>query len=654
MTPTDVTFSDVAPTHALDLPGLLAAAPPAGGAALDEILIATAGALILTVLLLTLGIGHRSGRVRVLARTAAAVERRSGLPGWVALPAAIATASLLTALFGMYWDISLHIDQGRDEGPLANAAHYYILIGLFGIFSAGFMAMVLPKGRPSATAVRLTPDWHAPLGGVLIVSCAAFALLGFPLDDAWHRIFGQDVTLWGPTHLMLIGGAAMTLLGIGALHAEGARSRGAHARGHAFGGDARGWLRRFQLVALSGGLLIGMSTFQAEFDFGIPQFRLVFHPMLVMLAAGLALVAVRVWLGRGAALGAVAFFIAMRGLLALLVGPVLGEAAPHFPLYVVEAAIVELVALRIPRERPLRLGLACGVLIGTVGLVAEWGWSHAWMTLPWPAALLPEGALLGLASALAGALLGAWIGARLGTDTLSAATGRTRTSTRPRALRAGAVMSAIALAGMIGYALYKPADAGVSARVVLEDVPGRTAGGAAERAVAAVVQIDPPAAAEGASWLTATAWQGGGLVVDRLERTGPGSYRTSKPIPVSGTWKALLRLHRGNSLMGLPLYLPEDDAIPAAAVPARASFTRAFVADHELLQREQKGAPAALSLIGYALVLVITLGLLGMIAWGLHRLAAASPRRGGTESAARTARRPRRPRPQAPAPLSRV
>ena len=49
----------------------------------------------------------------------------------------------------MYWDISLHIDDGRDAGPLANPAHYLILFGLYGIFAAGFLAIVLPEGKPS-------------------------------------------------------------------------------------------------------------------------------------------------------------------------------------------------------------------------------------------------------------------------------------------------------------------------------------------------------------------------------------------------------------------------------------------------------------------------------------------------------------------------
>ena len=55
----------------------------------------------------------------------------------------------------MYWDISLHIDQGRDPGPLANPAHYFILAGLFGIFAAGFLAMCCRGRQPSPAAVRI-------------------------------------------------------------------------------------------------------------------------------------------------------------------------------------------------------------------------------------------------------------------------------------------------------------------------------------------------------------------------------------------------------------------------------------------------------------------------------------------------------------------
>jgi len=578
------------------------AAPPAGGAALDQIVIATVAASLVSAALVYAGFSHRSGRFDGLRRLAAWAERISGYPGWVAVPAAIATTSLLTAVFGMYWDIALHIGVGRDEGPLANPAHYFILAGLFGIFAAGFIAMVLPEGRPSSTAIRLGPEWHAPLGGVLICACGAFSLIGFPLDDLWHRLFGQDVTLWGPTHLMLIGGASMTLIGLAVLTVEGLRAR-ASQEGLAAEGRPTSLARA---IAATGGLLLGLSTFQAEFDFGVPQFRFVLEPMMIMLASGVGLLIARLYAGPGAALGAAGFFLALRGLLALAIGPGLGETTPHFPLYVVEALVVEAVALRVSDRRPLALALWSGLGIGTVGLAAEWGWSHLWMPLPWPTELFPEAALLGFVAAIAGTLIGAWIGARLSVEPRPSEPG----------LRRGAALGATAVAAIVAFALYAPAEEGVSARVVLHE-----AGGAAGREVEAVVDVRPPDGAEGAEWFDVTAWQGGGLVVEPLERLGNGRYRTSEPIPVHGNWKAMIRLHEGNSLTALPIYLPRDEAIPAPAVPASPTFTRAFVDETKILQREQTGGGPLLVALAYAMVIAITLALLALLVWGLHRLA---------------------------------
>jgi hypothetical protein len=248
-----------------------ATAEPARGAPLGDVALATGGATFLTIALLAVGSAHRSGRITLLDRAGAWSERQWGLPGWSALPGAISLVALLVALVGMYWDISLHIDNGRDPGPLANPAHYLILGGLFGVFVAGFLSIVLPRERPGASAVRITRDWHAPLGGILLFACASFSLLGFPLDDAWHRIFGQDVTLWGPTHLMLFGGAAMTLIGRSVLLVEGARAaRKAPGSGT---GNSTPFFMRFQRASLAGAFLIGLSTFQGEFDFGVPQFH---------------------------------------------------------------------------------------------------------------------------------------------------------------------------------------------------------------------------------------------------------------------------------------------------------------------------------------------------------------------------------------------
>jgi hypothetical protein len=372
-------------------------------------------------------------------------------------------------------------------------------------------------------------------------------------------------------------------------------------------------------VALTGGLMLGLSTFQAEFDFGVPQFQLIFQPLMLMVAAGTGLVLARLYAGPGAALGATGFFILLRSGLALIVGPVLGQSLPHFPLYVVEAVVVEAVALFVSTRRPLRFGLAAGVGIGTVGLAAEWAWSQLWMPLPWPGASLPEIAVVGFAAAVAGATIGAWIGSHLSPVPLE----------RSPLLRRAAVCSAAVLAALVAYGLYTPTQEGVSARVALHDV-----GGTGGREVEATVRMNPPDASADAEWFDVTAWQGGGLVVAPLERTAPGVYRSTEPIPVYGNWKAMIRLHDGNSLTALPIYLPRDEAIPVGEVPAPARFTRSFEDEHQLLQRESKGGHPALTALAYSTVAAITLSLLALLAWALHRLAAGP-------AAKRRRRRPR-------------
>ena len=146
---------------------------------------------------------------------------------------------------------------------------------------------------------------------------------------------------------MLIGGASMTLVGIAVLLVEGRRSN--VARGQADRETALA--RHARAIALTGGFMLGLSTFQAEFDFGVPQFRFVFQPMLIMLAAGVGLVAIRHVGGpRRRARRRRVLPPASAACSALIIGPVLGETTPHLPLYLVEALVVEAVALRVSTE----------------------------------------------------------------------------------------------------------------------------------------------------------------------------------------------------------------------------------------------------------------------------------------------------------------
>jgi hypothetical protein len=155
-----------------------------------------------------------------------------------------------------------------------------------------------------------------------------------------------------------------------------------------------------------------------------------------------------------------------------------------------------------------------------------------------------------------------------------------------------------------------------SATVALHDVRGGS-----QRTVEATIRVRPSDGLEHSEFANVTAWQGGGSVVSPLGRIGPGTYRTTEPIPVHGSWKAMLRVQKGDGLVSVPIYLPADRAIPAPAVPANASFTRTFVLDRKNLQRERKeGVPGSLATAAYLTVLALAIGLVVLLASALVRL----------------------------------
>ena len=577
---------------------------PAGGAALGEVVLASFLGLGLTVVLLGAVFLHRTGRTAALTRIGATIGRPTGMPPWVAVPVVLATSSLLTALLGMLWDISLHIGVGRDEGPLANPAHYLILFGLFGVFAAGVLACAMPKDVvPGPAAVRFVKGWHVPVGGILLAASGFYALLGFPLDDVWHRIFGQDVTLWGPTHLMLIGGAGLSLVGIQLLEQEGR----AYVREQT-GAGARTGSTRVQFVRRAmalGGLLLGMSVFQGEFDFDVPQFRAVLEPLMVAGAAGIALITARLFMGRGGALAVATFFLVVRGTITLLVGPVFGEIPPSFPLYLGSALLVELLALTALLRRPVLFAGVAGLVIGTGGFAIETVWRQYTHVLGWNSDILVEGTLMAIVGGVTGAMFGALL-----------ATGLRQQLPRPAVARSVFVASLLALSFGVVNGLIATVPTDVRATFQFDEVA------ADPRTANVQVVLDPVGAVNDPTWIQITAWQGDGLVVTELERTAPGQYRTTEPVPLHGTWKTLLRIHDGRQLYAMPIYLPEDPVIDAEAIPATDGVTREAVPETTILQRELKDdAPTWLWAVSGGLVLACTLAIVSAMAWGVGRFA---------------------------------
>src|SRR3954454_7083323 len=369
---------------------LAAEAKSAGGAALGEVFIGTAIFVVLFAVTITLAYRQRQGKSSLIGWAGTRISSINNIPAWATFPQVFLTGSLLVAVFGMYWDISLHIGQGRDPGPLANPAHYWILFGLFGIIASGISSAALAQDPLPARTLKITKNWRVPLGAVAITVCGCISLAGFPLDDMWHRIFGQDVTLFGPTHLMLIGGAALSTLGGYLLLVEGYQAAPGVVKA-----------QRLREITVLGSLLIGLSTFQAEFDFGVPQFPMPLEMVMVMGAAALPMVLARYRVGPGAAIGAVLVFLLVRGGLALIVGGAFGNTTPHLPLYLVEAVLVEVIGLvAADRVRGITFGAICGATSGSIGLAAEYAWSQSWRVLPWRAALLSKRSPWAFAAAL--------------------------------------------------------------------------------------------------------------------------------------------------------------------------------------------------------------------------------------------------------------
>ena len=307
------------------------------------------------------------------------------------------------------------------------------------------------------------------------------------------------------------------------------------------------------------------------------------------------------------------FAIALRGGVALLVGPILG--APHnwFPLYLGPAVVVELLALTPLFKRPIAFGAVAGLGVGTVGLWLESLWIGAVYHYPWPTSMWGEALAMAVPIAVLTGLCGALMGMVL--------TGQRLPS---RAVGISVVAATVVvIGGAVANGLHIVVPEQDNATITLTDLPSPPG----QRMVSADVRLIPDnMVSEHPDWVTILSWQGRmdnqrGLVIDRLERVGPGHYRSTEPVPVWGSWKTLMRVQDGYTMTAVPIWEPADDAIPAPEVPALASSTRPFVHEITILQRERdQNAPAWLFTAGSILVLIFTLIVIAALTWGAGRI----------------------------------
>ena len=407
----------------------------------------------------------------------------------------------------------------------------------------------------------------------------SFGLSALALDDVWHRIFGQDVTLWSPTHFVFLFGGMLTVTGMLVLLKEGSlarapqNARSATPAGRSWPSSPGGALQR---VALLGGLLCGLELYLAEYDWGVPLYRQVWQPLLLAAFAGLIFTAARAWAGPGQRARRVGRLRAHPRDGHPRAGHRRRVARPSMPLLLGSprsaSSCSRCGSTRRRRDARLR-GRWRASCCGTVGFAAEYGWSQIAMPLPWTGALLPEGLIY---AALAGV-------ARRAARARSSPPRCAATCRRPRVARVACIGAfALLIAVAIGAADKHVPDA--RAQIELTDVksaprprgarhrPARPARRRRRRELALHPRLGRAAT---------TAWSTGSSAI------GPGVYRSTKPIPLGGTWKVGLRLNRGRERGAVPMRLPVDRGLPNAeqTLPALHHGRRARARDARVGRR---------------------------------------------------------------------
>jgi hypothetical protein len=152
----------------------------------------------------------RTEAIPASAATAAAADaslawKRAAL--WGLLGAKVVSS------WGVQWDIQWHTLIGRDSfwipPHLMTYAGVVAMVGLsFGVL-AGTTLRPAWRGDDVVSVLGLTGTrgFHLAAWGI------ALTVLAAPIDDLWHRLFGLDVTLWSPPHLLGLLGAAINTLG---------------------------------------------------------------------------------------------------------------------------------------------------------------------------------------------------------------------------------------------------------------------------------------------------------------------------------------------------------------------------------------------------------------------------------------------------------
>ncbi len=295
--------------------------------------------------------------------------------------AGVALAANVLQLAGVYWDVGTHHAFGRESfwSPPHLAIYSGVALALV-TASAG-----LPRGRGLAgrasRPVRLGRYALALLG-------PAIQVLAAPIDELWHLLFGKDVSIWSPPHLLGVLGGMLGVLGWIMVVVRPARV------------DTIGRARRALAFAFSVLLLTGALFALGEYDHDQARREPWLYPLLTGFLAPWILVTARTWLGwRWAATTVAVGYTVVRFSLALGVWAV-GLPWMGVPPQIVAGAI--LLDVLCGRRGPG----AAGVAFGLAFTVTDYPMTYALSGRSW--------GLFEWMGTLAAAAAAGWASARFG------------------------------------------------------------------------------------------------------------------------------------------------------------------------------------------------------------------------------------------------
>lgn len=271
------------------------------------------------------------------------------LSAWMVV---LGIAGALAGPLGAHWDVAWHVDRGRET--FWSPPHLLIYSGIVAVLVSVLAALALAPGGPRRALA------HRGLRFALAAGAATLA--SAPFDEAWHALFGLDVSIWSPPHLLLLFGSAASMLGLALLHAE----------------RLPRLVARLAVVMLAAAALLIVGLFVLEFEFvALERWHVVLarpRGLYALCATVLGLLvlgsAARLG-GPGTATAAALVAWLIRVGVALVFLPALGRTAPLLPpLALVPALALDLVLLLAPRAWPFGRRFTAGGVVATVAAYA--------------------------------------------------------------------------------------------------------------------------------------------------------------------------------------------------------------------------------------------------------------------------------------------